>query len=171
MYSQAATAKMLARCATILHIQHTCKHRIGEVAYCLQELLVCSAAMHICCILAPIAAWFASSLSQVCVLRTGLLSPSIGCCAQLAGQSVESFMERRGFHALPDHEEVWAVPVSEAPAAYNLRGHIIDAAEDHEEELNEVPSDLTAGDAAGPPKDKPARSRQKVREFVACEEF
>lgn len=43
-------------------------------------------------------------------------------------------MDRRGFRALPEHEQVWAVPVSSTPAAYNLRGHLATLTEQEEDE-------------------------------------
>ena len=79
---------------------------------------------------------------------------------QLAEQSVESFMDRRGFRALPEHEQVWAVPVSKAPAAYNLRGHLADPTGQEEEQLTDNAGN---GHSAYLTQDKAAKAKQKVR--------
>ena len=69
-------------------------------------------------------------------------------------------MDRRGFHALPEHEQVWAVPVSKAPAAYNLRAHLADLSE-HEDEvsISQSTEDRQAGRTAA---DRPFKAKQKV---------
>ncbi|DBA78596.1 TPA: hypothetical protein ACH3X1_008526 [Trebouxia sp. C0004] len=98
----------------------------------------------------------------------GLNSADTGFCdflqalnvTQLAGQSVEAFMDRRGFRALPEYEEVWAVPVSKMPAAYNLRAHLADLTE--EEDEDSISQSTDDRQAARAPADRPAKAKQKV---------
>lgn len=80
--------------------------------------------------------------------------------AQLAGQSVEAFMDRRGFRALPDYEQVWAVPVSEMPAAYNLRAHLADLTEQEDEDS--ISQSTEDRQAARTPAERPFKAKQKV---------
>ena len=79
---------------------------------------------------------------------------------QLAGQSVEAFMDRRGFRALPEYEQVWAVPVSEVPAAYNLRAHLADLTEQEDEDS--ISQSTADRHASRTPADRPFRAKQKV---------
>lgn len=79
---------------------------------------------------------------------------------QLAGQSVEAFMDRRGFRALPEYEQVWAVPVSEMPAAYNLRAHLADLTEQEDEDS--ISQSTEDRQAARTPADRPFKAKQKV---------
>ncbi len=78
---------------------------------------------------------------------------------QLAGHSTEAFMDRREFRALPEHEQVWAVPVSKAPAAYNLRA-LTDLTEQEDEgSISQSTEDGQAGRTA---VDRPVKAKQKV---------
>ena len=68
-------------------------------------------------------------------------------------------MDRRGFRALPEHEQVWAVPVSKAPAAYNLRA-LTDLTEQEDEgSISQSTEDGQAGRTA---VDRPVKAKQKV---------
>ncbi len=68
-------------------------------------------------------------------------------------------MDRRGFRALPEHEQIWAVPVSKAPAAYNLRA-LTDISEQEEEgSISQSREDKQAGRTAA---DRPVKAKQKV---------
>ncbi len=79
---------------------------------------------------------------------------------QLAGQSKEAFMDRRGFRALPEHEQVWAVPVSKAPAAYNLRAQLAELGEQEDENsITQSTEDRQAGRTA---TDRLPKAKQKV---------
>ncbi len=79
---------------------------------------------------------------------------------QLAGQSVEAFMDRRGFRALPEYEQVWAVPVSKMPAAYNLRAHLADLTEQEDEDS--ISQSMEDRHAARTAADRPFKAKQKV---------
>lgn len=76
-------------------------------------------------------------------------------------------MDRRGFRPLPEHEQVWAVPVSQAPAAYNLRGHLADLTQRGEEE-NVIPSHED-GHAFGTQQERPFRAKQKVHRLCRAQ--
>ena len=79
---------------------------------------------------------------------------------QLAGHSTEAFMDRRGFRALPEHEQVWAVPVSKAPAAYNLRAQLAELGEQEDEGImSQSTEDRQAGRTA---VERPFKAKQKV---------
>lgn len=79
---------------------------------------------------------------------------------QLAGQSMEAFMDRRGFRALPEYEQVWAVPVSNMPAAYNLRAHLADLTEQEDEDS--ISQSMEDRHAARTAADRPFKAKQKV---------
>ena len=86
---------------------------------------------------------------------------------QLADQSIEDFMTRRGFHAMPEHEDTWAVPVSLVPAAYNLHARMA-ASADHgsaEEEEGRAELQMMVGpdaDSSSPHDKQPCKPRQQV---------
>ena len=61
----------------------------------------------------------------------------MSCVLQLAGQSVDAFIAKRNYHAMPQHEDVWAAPVSDMPAAYNLHARMQALAEQQQQEQAE----------------------------------
>lgn len=83
------------------------------------------------------------------------------CCLQLAGQNIEDFMAKRGFHAMPEHEDTWAVPVSQVPAAYNLHAQMqADRAEGEEEA--ELAKDRLDEEAFSLRSKQPRKPKQQV---------
>ena len=69
-------------------------------------------------------------------------------------------MDRRGFRALPEHEQVWAVPVPKTPAAYNLRAHLADLTEQEgDDSMSEGREDRQA---ARTPAERAFKAKQKV---------
>jgi hypothetical protein len=73
---------------------------------------------------------------------------------------MEAFMDRRGFRALPEYEQVWAVPVSNMPAAYNLRAHLADLTEQEDEDS--ISQSMEDRHAARTAADRPFKAKQKV---------
>ena len=87
---------------------------------------------------------------------------------QLAGQSVEAFMAKRNYHAMPQHEDVWQAPVSDVPAAYNLHARMQDLAEQHQREQAQDPMEEEPHqDQHQPAKEQqPRKPKQLVRHSV-----
>ena len=85
------------------------------------------------------------------------------CCLQLADQNIEDFMAKRGFHAMPEHEDTWAVPVSQVPAAYNLHARMQAAADRvGEEEEAELARDRLDEEASSLRSKQPRKPKQQV---------
>ena len=77
-------------------------------------------------------------------------------CLQLADQNIEDFMAKRGFNAMPKHEDIWVVPVSQVPAAYNLHARMQAAADTAREDIDEE-----AESAMDRPDEEPSSPRSK----------
>ena len=88
---------------------------------------------------------------------------------QLAGQSVEAFMAKRNYHAMPAHEDVWEVPLSDLPAAYNLHMRMQAVAEKNQQEPEaaDLPDD-SVRDHPGPGKDAQPRKPKQPVSHVTC---
>lgn len=80
-------------------------------------------------------------------------------CLQLAEQNIEDFMAKRGFHAMPEHEDTWTVPVSQVPAAYNLHAQMQAAADRAQEVIDEeAESSMDKDEEPSSARSKPPRS-------------
>ncbi len=100
-----------------------------------------------------------SSACAISGINLKAVNDLVSVNVQLAGHSTEAFMDRRGFRALPEHEQVWAVPVSKAPAAYNLRA-LTDLSEQEDEGImSQSTEDRQAGRTA---VERPFKAKQKV---------
>ena len=77
-------------------------------------------------------------------------------------------MTRRGFHAIPVHEEPWKVPAAEVPAAYNLQAKMQAAAEKARQ--NEAAETSSAGhneEPALPQRREPRKAAQRVSKLCS----
>ena len=82
---------------------------------------------------------------------------------QLAEQSIEDFMARRGFHVTPEHEDTWVVPVSLVPATYNLHARMQAAADTTTEDVGvEPPVDNPDAEAPSPRGKQPCKPKLQV---------
>lgn len=82
---------------------------------------------------------------------------------QLAEQSIEEFMARRGFNAMPEHEDTWAVPVSLVPATYNLHAQMQAAADSTRGGEGAEPSvDRPDAEASSPRSKQPRKPKLQV---------
>ena len=89
-------------------------------------------------------------------------------CLQLAEQNIEDFMAKRGFHAMPEHEDTWAVSVSQVPAAYNLHAQMQAAAVRAQEAIDEEAESAMDKDEEPPsPRIKlPRRPKSQVAHML-----
>lgn len=87
------------------------------------------------------------------------------CCLQLAEQSIEDFMAKRGFHAMPEHEDIWAVPVSQVPAACNLHAQMQAAADRAQAGIDEE-AESSVGKLDERPTSPRSRKPQKAKPQV-----
>ena len=72
-------------------------------------------------------------------------------------------MAKRGFHAMPEHEDRWEVPVSQVPAAYNLQARMQAAADKGRQgEAAEAPLSDADEDSSGALSKQPRKPRQQV---------
>ena len=90
---------------------------------------------------------------------------------QLAGQSVEAFMAKRHYRAMPAHEDVWEVPLSDLPAAYNLHMRMQALAEmEHQPGTADVPDDSVNEQPWAAKDAQPRKPKQPVSHAV-CSPF
>ena len=99
--------------------------------------------------------------------KVDVLSVALCLVLQLAGQSVEAFMAKRNYHAMPQHEDVWAAPVSDMPAAYNLHARMQALAEEHQKEHEQETVEESEQDQQQAAREQqPRKSKQPVRRPV-----
>lgn len=92
-------------------------------------------------------------------------SHHLASCLQLADQNIEDLMAKRGFQAMPEHEDVWVVPVSQVPATYNLHAQMQAAADTAREDIDkeaESAMDRVDEEPSSPRSKQPRKPKQQV---------